>query len=549
MIVEKPFNDKTPELIRDEKYLLNWPVVYLINDNKEYYIGETVQIYNRIKNHLKNPDRRKLKILRILNDDYFNIFATKDIESLLIKYFSAEGIPLQNGNKGLTEHNYYDKEKYQTKFETLWDELKKLKIVTHDLNQLKNSDLFKYSPYKSLSKDQFDIAEDIVQYLKTSENKSIKISGGPGTGKSILAVYLVKYLIDNSDFKNTNIALVVPMTSFRNTLKKVFRYVKGLKSSMVIGPNDVVKESYDILIVDEAHRLKQRKSLTNYGSFDDVNRKLGLKNGSHLDWIMLNSKKQIFFYDENQTVHPSDVDFSKIKFSKRYSLQSQLRVEGGDEYISFIQSILSEECKINNIDFNEYEFKIIDNAADLVNLIKYKNKIEEKDTKFGLSRLIAGFAWDWASKNNSELTDIDIDGVKLRWNSKLSDWVNSENSVNEVGCIHTIQGYDLNYAGVIVGPELSYDFEARKIIIHKDKYKDKKGKASITDENELKKYILNIYKVLLTRGIKGTFVYICDPNLKAYFKSCVAKIKHTGNYQTYSNSKATIAEKTKKYNN
>ncbi len=109
--------------------------------------------------------------------------------------------------------------------------------------------------------------------------------------------------------------------------------------------------------------------------------------------------------------------------------------------------------------------------------------------------------------------------MKLVWNSTNIDWVSSENSINEVGCIHTIQGYDLNYAGVIIGPELSYDDTIHQIIVDQKKYKDINGKRSITEPSELRQYILNIYKTLLTRGIKGTYVYIVDEKLRAHFDS------------------------------
>jgi uncharacterized protein len=400
--------------------------------------------------------------------------------------------------------------------------LKKLGLVKTDLIQLKNSELFIYSPYKSLTSDQFEVADSLLKDLK-SISGAIKVSGSPGTGKSILAIYLMKYIKDSVNFKNFEVALVVPMTSFRSTLKKVFKKVKNLSSSMVIGPNDVVKKDYDLLIVDEAHRLKKRKNLTNYGSFDQVNKELNLENGSQLDWITLNSKKQIFFYDSLQSIHPSDVDFSNISFVKEYKLTSQLRVKGGDEYISFIDNLLRGTPI--NINFKEYDFEIFDDLKELVDKIYLKNEGEENKSK-GLSRMLAGYAWEWISKNSKksknkeDIYDIVIDGVKLKWNSTSSAWASTKNAINEVGCIHTIQGYDLNYAGVIIGPELSYNFEKNELVINKKNYKDRNGKASV-DDDELKKYILNIYRVLLTRGIFGTYIYICDKNLRKYFKSLI----------------------------
>ncbi|MFR0979450.1 MAG: DNA/RNA helicase domain-containing protein, partial [Holdemania filiformis] len=147
----------------------------------------------------------------------------------------------------------------------------------------------------------------------------------------------------------------------------------------------------------------------------------------------------------------------------------------------------------------------------------------------GLCRLVAGYAWKWKTQNHSldqirdqQLYDIEIEDERFIWNSVNEDWVNSANAINEVGCIHTVQGYDLNYAGVIIGPELGYDEQAQQIVVHADQYFDRFGKAAIHDEEILKKYILNIYKVLLTRAIRGTYVYVCDPALRNYFKTWIA---------------------------
>ncbi len=312
-----------------------------------------------------------------------------------------------------------------------------------------------------------------------------------------------------------NIGLVVPMTGLRNTIKKVFSKIKGLKSTMVIGPNDVVKKQYDILIIDESHRLQRRRNIPNYGSFDNTNRKLELGHeGTQLDWIMKSSKHQIFFYDKNQSVKPSDIrpqDFEKLN-SKKYEIKIQMRVEAGEDYIKMIEDIFELKKPVNT-SFLDYEFKIFDNVDEMISLVK------DKDKKHKLSRVVAGYAWPWHTKSNSKSKqkhDIEIGDSKLIWNSTASDWVNSPNAINEVGCIHTVQGYDLNYVGVIIGPEFSYDALNKKFKVDKEKYFDINGRNGITDPNELERYIINIYKTLLTRGIKGTFIHVCNYHLKKY---------------------------------
>ena len=257
---------------------------------------------------------------------------------------SAEGsFLLQNGNRGLKNHNYYDKQKYEAKFEVIWEELKNKFLVRKDLVQIRNSDLFKYSPYKALTEDQLWIANVLLAEIVLNKGKSFIVNGGPDTGKTILAIYLTKLLMESEMTKGKTIGLVVPMTSLRKTIKKVFRGIKGLSSSMVIGPNDVIKKKYDLLIVDEAHRLKQRKNIVNYQGFDMVNKELGLGNeGTELDWIIQSSEHQIFFYDKLQSVRPSDVSHKRISKldAMEFELKAQMRIGEGDDgekYIKFVQ--------------------------------------------------------------------------------------------------------------------------------------------------------------------------------------------------------------------
>jgi DUF2075 family protein/DNA replication protein DnaC len=520
-----PFNKEDFDQIKNYKFGRNWPVVYILENKKEIYIGQTVNAYSRSKQHFDNEERKKLNQIHIITDEEFNVSATLDIESWLIQYIAADGqFMLQNGNGGLKNHNYYDKIKYKTKFEIAWDHLRQRGIVKNSLEDLKNSDLFKYSPYKSLTEDQFIVANKILKDIQKNQTNTVIVKGKPGTGKTILATYLFKFLKENDETKNLKIGLVVPMASLRKTIRNVFLRIKGLKPNMVIGPNDVVKQEYDLLIIDEAHRLQRRKNIMGYGSFDNVNRKIGLdKNGTQLDWIMQSSKHQIFFYDENQSIKPADIrteDFKKLN-SKTYELSSQMRVEAGEEYINFIEDVFDLKIPKNTI-FSNYDFRIFDDIREMVDEIKIKDK------KSKLARVVAGYAWPWHTKPGSKSRkdyDIDINGLKLIWNSTAQDWVNSPNAINEVGCIHTVQGYDLNYVGVIIGPELMFDKEKRVLKIDKQKYFDTNGRNGITDPGELEKYIVNIYKTLLTRGINGTYIYIVDENLREYFKNLLKNKK------------------------
>ena len=129
--------------------------------------------------------------------------------------------------------------------------------------------------------------------------------------------------------------------------------------------------------------------------------------------------------------------------------------------------------------------------------------------------MMAGFAWKWTSKKDKEAFDITIEGICKRWNSVQKDWVNSNHAVDEVGCVHTVQGYDLNYGFVILGPDICFNEKTKEVVINSRNFKDTVAKKKAT-EQELRSIIVNAYYVLMTRGMLGTFLYVCDPALKQH---------------------------------
>lgn len=576
-IREFAFSQTGLRSLREHSKGQNWPVVYLINNDKpnrsELYVGETTSAGGRFQQHLNNPERRNLDTIRFVFDDQFNKSAILDIEQTLIQMFMADQkFVLQNRNGGQScKHDYYQRALYQAKVDEIWNELNRALLTNQDASTIRNSNLFKYSPFNTLTPEQEQVSQEVlfnaIDCLESGETGTSVLSGKAGTGKSIVLIHMMYTLMsamnvtyNDEDLTpdeqlelgirislsnkirdyvkrhgNLKIAFVVPMTSIRKTFKAVFSASKGtgLKSNMVMGPQDVLKEDYDIVFVDESHRLARRKGITSYGSFDEACARLGLDPmvSTQLDMIQKKSKYSILVYDGCQTVKAADLtpeQFQRsldlrIRTAHRVSLQTQMRCEGGQSYLDYLDRIF-QVSQDDSLKVENYDFKIWDNPNSMI------SNIRNKDLNLSLCRVVAGYSWRWKSKGcetieqaiNEGLEDIELDGCKYVWNMSNQEWILREGAVNEIGCVHTTQGYDLNYVAVIFGHEIDYDDESDSIVIDRSKFFDSKVKDGV-DDDTLKQYIVNSYKVMMTRGIKGCYVYACNPRLQNYLKRYIAK--------------------------
>ena len=562
----------------------NWPVVYMIYNDAEVYVGETTSAYVRYTQHAdKNgkyyKDRKRLNQIKIVFDDQFNKSAILDIEQNLIHLLEAEsaieeekghrGRKLQNRNAGQSyAHDYYNRTIYQAKVEEIWNHLFTKKFVNNPYAGIKNSDLFKYSPYTSLTAEQElvcrDIIRDIISKLSLGKKGMAIIKGVAGTGKSLVLINMIMTVLksrtvhfdydfetDSDDdlderatlhieleqfykkwkeltgYDDIKIGFVVPMSSIRATFKVVFRYAgkstKGMSASMVIGPNEVVTDvnerDYDVVFVDEAHRLKRRVAMsgTEMGAFDKCCHKLGMdpQKATHLDFLLAKSKYQVLVYDENQSIKPTDIpatymqDKINAHATIRRELKSQMRCQGGGDFMQYIDDIFNIRNPKSQ-SFGKYEFKLYDDPNAMIDFICRTNAKED------LCRTLAGYSWKWVSAIDPNTPDIDLDGKMYFWNKTSSQWILNSNP-REIGCVHTSQGYDLNRVAVILGREIDYDPKSRTIVIDRNLFFDSKVKQQTTDA-QLKQFILNAYKVMLVRGIKGCYVYACNKNLRNYLK-------------------------------
>lgn len=360
----------------------------------------------------------------------------------------------------------------------------------------------------------------MLQCLKDRKKRTILIQGGPGTGKSVLAVNLLMHFITcacNAAYVTKNSA---PRQAFLSILSKnkaeniaeisqLFRSPFGLCQ--------VPANSYDCLIVDEAHRLVEKM----YGDWNGENQVKECINASLLT---------IFMLDEDQAVTTKDIgsvqEISKwcktlgstIIMREETKLYSQFRCNGSDAYIQFIDHLLQRGKETIPVSLSElnYDFRIFDDPTKMREALREKNAIDNK------ARMVAGYCYDWNVKNGRGDIDIDLPGgFQAKWNlANDKIWAINPRSFEEVGCIHTAQGLEFDYVGVLIGKDLTYDNATGRVIVNKKAIsKDDKssGIRSASDE-EARRLILNTYKTLLTRGQKGCFVYCEDEALREYFK-------------------------------
>ena len=557
------------ELVENDVNFYSSALVYLLNDKKSIYIGESVNIRSRLVNHNAHDSKKSLLNRHAIYSRLFNKSVTLHLEAFLINLFSAEpGLKLINANLGNNGHHYHRKDDYESLFPKIWDMLKELKIARTSFEQIINSNVFKYSPYKSLNLDQQQAVLGCLKML-VSDKKGVFIHGNAGTGKTIIAIFVLKLLVtpiryfhnfemedefseeafellkqyraihgiteaNESELKD-QVAMVVSMTSLRGTLQKVFSAIDQLSSAMVISPTDITKRKYKIVLVDEAHRLRQRKNISGYGEFDNSNQRLGLDihRGTELDWVLMQSEHQVFFYDANQSIRLTDISslrFEELKSSAGYDsilLYTQVRSKGGDLFTDFVHRLFDGRL-LGKEKFYSDDFELIlfESFADM------RQQLFSKEKEVGLSRLVAGFSWEYKTKDkkNRHLYDMTIEGIDLRWNSKAKDWINSKNAINEVGSIHTVFGNDLNYIAVVFGKEIDYDPITKRIIVLREHYKDQNGKNG-TSDGDLLFYIKNIYKTLIFRGIRGVYLYAVNPRLRDYFSQHMDYSERKSNVQ------------------
>lgn len=375
--------------------------------------------------------------------------------------------------------------------------------------------------------DQKVVYESVLSISATAtatSKKVIIIEGGPGTGKSVVAINLLVELTKRGLLTKYVSKNAAPRAVYRSRLTGTLRQTEI--SNMFSGSGAFVETEaniFDVLLVDEAHRLNERSGL--YGNLGE----------NQIKEILHSTKCAVFFIDESQRVTLSDIGrISEIERfaieadapAYKYELASQFRCSGSDGYIAWLDNTLEiRETANTTLKKQEYDFQVLNSATELHELIYERNK--EKNS----ARVVAGYCWAWVSKKNPMSYDISLDDGKYqkRWNLDKdgSLWIIAPNSVEEVGCIHTCQGLEVDYIGVIIGPDLIV--RDGKIITNyrnravTDRRKSLAGIETIKKTNPNEAHILadeiikNTYRTLLSRGMKGCYIYSSDQETRNYF--------------------------------
>ena len=382
--------------------------------------------------------------------------------------------------------------------------------------------------------DQKVFFENIMAYVRrialmSNEKNVFIISGGPGTGKSVLAINLLATSVREGHMAAYVSKNAAPRNVYEDILTKKDRMKRTKIHELFLGSGSFVgmsENTYEALFVDEAHRLNEKSGLFHKGE-------------NQIKEIINASRISVFFIDEAQRVTASDIgSVVEIKhWAKEMSavihegkLTSQFRCNGSDGYISFLDDVLEISKEPYTFDNDDYDIEILDDPNDVMDRIKVLNKIDNK------ARVLAGYCWDWISKANGNGNDINIDEYNFhyQWNlNRTSTWAIDEDSVDQIGCIHTSQGLEFSYCGVIIGPDLRYE-NGRVITDYSKRAGTDKslygliGPCRIGDELALEKVdaiIRNTYKTLLSRAMKGCFVYCTDSALSIYLKERIRENK------------------------
>lgn len=379
--------------------------------------------------------------------------------------------------------------------------------------------------YETIKKLVTKSLSESNQLNRFNQKYTIIIEGGPGTGKSVVAIKLLCDLIQKGYSVNYVTKNSAPRDVYFEKLKRdkqKLNYLKTLfksSGSFIDTPNNY----FDCLIADEAHRLNAKSGL-----FHNLGE-------NQIKEIIHSAKVSVFFIDEDQIVTTSDVgsidlikkfaeeEGSSIYHSHDLNLVSQFRCNGSDGYLSFLDNLLGIRQTANyNIEI-DYDIRLFNNPTLMKDELKKKNCNNK-------ARMLAGYCYDWITKKDfyNDIFDIVLENnFKAKWNfSNTNTWAIDENSFDQIGCIHTCQGLEFDYCGVIIGKDLYYENnEVKTNFLARAKTDNSlRGIKSNKNYSLADRIIRNTYRTLLSRGQKGCYIYCEDKELLRYISNILGII-------------------------
>lgn len=539
----------------DGKYLLRYPTVYIINDKKrennfEVYVGETADIRNRTRQHL-NVDT-KLKpfwedfssssnsSMYVIGHEIFNKSLTLDIENRLMQYLlSVDNISRVHNSRTNQQNEYYTSEKLDEIFSDIWGTLNKKNRILFPIESIiKDSAIFKASPFHKLTQEQINAKEEILNKIKESiildeEGQLLIVEGEAGSGKTVLMstlLYELKKYNLNLD-KDLDIHLLVNhnehVTIYNQIATKLG--ITNKKKNIINKPTSFINshspdEKVDVVIVDEAHLLLTQGKQSYRGK-------------NHLQDLLERAKVVVIVFDIKQILTTEQIwDVEKLNNyiecaknkNNHVTLKNQMRINSDEKTVKWIRNLVDNK-KINDIprDKKGYDIKIFDSPEELESCIREK----AQSTDSGISRMLATFDWQYNNKSpeNEDYWRVKVGSWSMPWNYQLKvsreqknlPWVEQDQTIDEIGSTFTIQGLDLNYAGVIIGPSVKY--RNGEIVFDEKSSANKKATRRRTLEDGSKQHfsqmlLKNELNVLLTRGVNGLYIYAVDEQLREALK-------------------------------
>jgi uncharacterized protein len=361
-----------------------------------------------------------------------------------------------------------------------------------------------------------------------NEKNVVIVRGGPGTGKTVIALNILAEMAskNKSVFFSSKSKPLIEAIKYKVDKRKAKILFTNLNPFI---PSRMKENQIDVLIVDEAHRIGK-------SSNNQFTRKSDRTDMPQIEQLIRCAKTSVFFIDDKQIIRFLEVGSTGLikeaaqKYNsavKEVELVSQFRCGGSENYLDWLESVLGHSDKkiIFNPEKENFDFQIVDSPQKLYEMIKQRDGEEGKS-----ARLTAGFCWDWSKQldDNGELVkDVRIGNFALPWEThdnirppdgyvRWYEWAYKPEGIKQIGCIYTAQGFEFDYIGVIVGPDLKYDKEKECLV----------GDITATRDPILKRgtlrfdeYVKNIYRVLMSRGLKGCYVYFMDKDTEEYFKS------------------------------